>query len=426
MWDTKVTGFGARRQREAGGVHYVLKSKDRWHTIGKHGSPFTVEMVRAEALRLLGLIVSSKDPRSARCKKCRERALREGQSPRGMCNAIVTYDAQLVREAAMQFARRKFLHLAAGTAAVSAASYVASAQTYPTRPIALIVPIAAGGALDTGARIVGEKLQEKLRQPVLVENRPGAGSTLGAAYVAKAKPDGYTLLLIESSVVWMKWLTKNAPFDVINDLTPIAMFANAPLVLFAHPSFAANNVKELISYSRANPGKVSVGTAGVSTPHHLATAWLNTAAKIEITHVPYRGAAPALNDLLGGQIPLMWATPIAVMPFVEQGKVKVLGVATRQRIATLPQVATVAESGVPGFAVDIWLGIAAPANVPTDIVTCLDQTIREASELPEVQRRLSAVGLNSDYRNATQFRELIVSEHQKYGMIIREAGIQPE
>ena len=240
------------------------------------------------------------------------------------------------------------------------------------------------------------------------------------------KPDGYTLLLIESSVVWMKWLTKNAPFDVIKDLTPIAMFANAPLVLFAHPSFAANNVKELISYSRANPGKVSVGTAGVSTPHHLATAWLNTAAKIEITHVPYRGAAPALNDLLGGQIPLMWATPIAVMPFVEQGKVKVLGVATRQRIATLPQVATVAESGVPGFAVDIWLGIAAPANVPTDIVTRLDQTIREASELPEVQRRLSAVGLNSDYRNATQFRELIVNEHQKYGMIIREAGIQPE
>ena len=326
----------------------------------------------------------------------------------------------------MQFARRKFLHLAAGTAAVSAASYVASAQTYPTRPIALIVPIAAGGALDTGARIVGEKLQEKLRQPVLVENRPGAGSTLGAAYVAKAKPDGYTLLLIESSVVWMKWLTKNAPFDVIKDLTPIAMFANAPLVLFAHPSFTANNVKELISYSRANPGKVSVGTAGVSTPHHLATAWLNTAAKIEITHVPYRGSAPALNDLLGGQIPLMWATPIAVMPFVEQGKVKVLGVATRQRIATLPQVATVAESGVPGFAVDIWLGIAAPANVPTDIVTRLDQTIREASELPEVQRRLSAVGLNSDYRKATQFRELIVSEHQKYGMIIREAGIQPE
>jgi tripartite-type tricarboxylate transporter receptor subunit TctC len=126
-------------------------------------------------------------------------------------------------------------------------------------------------------RILSEKLQEKLQQPLIVENRPGAGSTLGSAYVAKAKPDGYTLLLIESSAVWMKWLTKNAPFDVINDLTPIAMFANTPLMLFAHPSFVPNNVKELIAYSRANPGKVSVATAGVSTPHHLATAWLNTA-----------------------------------------------------------------------------------------------------------------------------------------------------
>src|SRR5262245_37002695 len=317
----------------------------------------------------------------------------------------------------MKLPRRTFLHLAAGAAALPVVPHIAFAQAYPARPITLIVPTAAGGGLDTGARILTEKLQEKLRQPLSVENRPGAGSALGSAYVAKAKPDGYTLLLIESSVVWMKWLTKNAPFDVINDLAPIAMFANTPLVLFAHPSFAPNNVKELIEYSRANPGKVSVGTAGVSTPHHLATAWLNTAAKIEITHVPYRGAAPALNDLLGGQIPLMWATPIAVMPFVEQGKVKVLGIATRQRIATLPQVATVAESGVPGFAVDIWLGIAGPANIPPDIVMRLEQAIREASELPEVQKRLSAVGLNSDYRNATQFRELIVSEHQKYGTI---------
>jgi tripartite-type tricarboxylate transporter receptor subunit TctC len=326
----------------------------------------------------------------------------------------------------MKLSRRRFLYLGAGAAGASGTLRIAWAQAYPTRPITLIVPIAAGGGLDTGARILGEKLQEKLKQPLLVENRPGAGSTLGSAYVAKAKPDGYTLLLAESSLVWMKWVTKNAPFDVINDLTPIAMFANAPLVLFAHPSFAPNNLKELISYVRANPDKVSVGTAGVGTPHHLATAWLNTAAKIEITHVPYRGSAPALNDLLGGQIPLMWATPIAVMPFVEQGKVKVLGIATRDRIAMLPQVATVAESGVPGFAVDIWLGIAAPANVSQDVVTRLDQVIREASALPEVQKRLSIVGLSSNYRNAAQFRELIASEHQKYGMIIREAGIQPE
>ena len=247
----------------------------------------------------------------------------------------------------MKLPRRQFLHLAAGAAAMPAVSRFACAQTYPSRPVTLVVPIAAGGGLDTAARILAEKLQDKLGQPFVVENRPGAGSTVGANFVAKAKPDGYTLLLIEVSAVWAKWLTKNAPFDVTIDFTPIAMVATTPLVLFAHPSFAVNDINELIAYSKANPGKLSVGTAGVSTPHHLAAAWLNTAAKIDITHVPYRGAAPALNDLLGGQIPLIWATPVAVMPFVEQGKAKVLGVATQQRIPMLPQGPTVAESAVP-------------------------------------------------------------------------------
>jgi tripartite-type tricarboxylate transporter receptor subunit TctC len=322
--------------------------------------------------------------------------------------------------------RRQFLQLAAGAAALPAIPHVARAQSYPSRPVTLVVPIAAGGGLDTTARILAEKLQDNLKQPFVVENRPGAGSTVGTNLVAKAKPDGYTLLLMEVSAVWAKWLTKNAPFDVTGDFTPIAMVATTPLVLFAHPSFAVNDVKELIAYSKANPGKLSVGTAGVSTPHHLAAAWLNTAAKIDITHVPYRGAAPALNDLLGGQIPLMWATPVAVMPFVEQGKAKVLGVATQQRISMLPQVPTVAESAVPGFAVEIWLGIAAPANVPPEVVARVGQAIHEATELPEVQKRMSTLGLYVDFRNSEQFHELIVREHQKYGTIIREAGIQPE
>ena len=326
----------------------------------------------------------------------------------------------------MNLCRRQFLHQAAGVVALPTLSRMAWAQAYPTRPITLVVPIAAGGALDTAARILAEKLQDKFRQPFVVENRPGAGATLGSSYVAKAKPDGYTLLLMEVSTVWAKWLTRNTPFDVIDDFTPIAMFANAPLVLFAHPSFPANDIKELIAYSRTNPGKLSVGTSGVSTPHHLAAAWLNTAAKLEITHVPYRGAALALNDLLGGQIPLMWATPVAVMPFVEQGKVKVLGVATRQRISTLPEVATVVESGVQGFAVDIWLGIAAPAKVSPEVVARIGQAIREASELPDVQKRMSAVGLSGEYRDSSQFRELIISDHQKYGAVIREAGIKPD
>ena len=231
---------------------------------------------------------------------------------------------------------------------------IARAQTYPTRPITLVVPVAAGGGVDTAARILSEKLQEKLKQPVMVENRPGAGSMIGANFVAKANPDGHTLLLMEPGAVLAKWLNKSVPYDVTNDFAPIALVATQPLVLFAHPSLPVNDVKELIAYAKANPGKLSVGTAGIGSPHHLAAAWLNTAAKIEIMHVPYRGAAPALNDLLGGQIPLIWALPVAVMPFVEQGKVKALAVSTQQRFPMLPQVPTVAESAVPGFDIDFF------------------------------------------------------------------------
>src|SRR5215470_802427 len=234
----------------------------------------------------------------------------------------------------MNLPRRRFMHLAAGAAALPAVSQIARAETYPTRPIALVVPIAAGGAVDTAARIVAEKLQEKLQQSVVVENRPGAGSMIGSNFVAKAAPDGYTLLLMEPGAVLAKWLNRTVPFDVTSDFSPIAMVATSPLVLFAHPSVAFHDIKELIAYSRANPGKLSVGTPGLGTPHHLAAAWLNTAAKIHITHVPYRGATPALNDLLGGQIPLIWASPVAVLPFVEQGKVKALADASTRPDAT--------------------------------------------------------------------------------------------
>jgi tripartite-type tricarboxylate transporter receptor subunit TctC len=326
----------------------------------------------------------------------------------------------------MKLPRRRFLHLAAGAAVLPVASRIARAQTYPTRPITLVVPIAAGGAVDTAARIIAEKLQEKLQQSVVVENRPGAGSMIGTNFVAKAAPDGYTLLLMEPGAVLAKWLNKTVPFDVTSDFAPIAMVATSPLVLFAHPSLAVHDVKELITYSKANPRKLSVGTAGLGTPHHLAAVWLNTAAKIDITHVPYRGVAPALNDLLGGQIPLIWASPVAVMPFVEQGKAKALAVSTLQRDRKLPQVPTISESGVPGFETENWFGVAAPARVRQEIVAQVGQAIREATELPDVEKRMSTLGLNIDFRDGDQFRDLIVKDHQKYGAIIRTAGLQPD
>jgi tripartite-type tricarboxylate transporter receptor subunit TctC len=326
----------------------------------------------------------------------------------------------------MELPRRQFLSLAAGVAALAAVPRIAAAQAYPTRPVTLVVPVAAGGGVDTAARILAEKLQEKLQQTVVVENRPGAGSMVGANFVARANPDGHTLLLMEPAAVLAKWMNRTVPYDVINDFTPIALVATQPLVLFAHPSLPVNDVKELIAYSKANPGKLSVGTAGVGSPHHLAAMWLNTAAKIEIAHVPYRGAAPALNDLLGGQIPLIWALSVAVMPFVEQGKVKALAVSTRQRFVQLPQVPTVAESAVPGFDVDFFYGIAAPAKVQPGVVARVGDAIREITELPGVRARMSTLGMSVDFRDSEQFRELIAQEYQKYRAVIHDAGIQPE
>jgi tripartite-type tricarboxylate transporter receptor subunit TctC len=324
----------------------------------------------------------------------------------------------------MKLPRRQFLHLAAGATATLALPRVARAQTYPTRQITLVVPVAAGGGVDTAARILSEKLQEKLKQAVVVENRPGSGSMIGANFVAKATPDGYTLLLLEPGAVIAEWLNK-APYDVTNDFTPIALVATEPLGLFAQPSLPVNDVKELIAYCKANPGKLSVGTAGVGSPHHLAAAWLNTAAKIEITHVPYRGVAPALADLLGGQIPLIWALPVSVMPFVEQGKVKVLGVSTQQRFPMLPKVPTVAESGVSGFDVNFFFGVAAPAKVPPAVVGRLEQALHEIADLPDVQARLSKLGMSVDFRDSGQFRNMIGREDEKYGTVVREAGIHP-
>jgi tripartite-type tricarboxylate transporter receptor subunit TctC len=326
----------------------------------------------------------------------------------------------------MKPSRRRFLHLAAGAAALPIAFRIAWGQTYPTRPITLVVPIATGGAVDTAARIIAEKLQITLHQPVVVENRSGAGSVVGTNFVAKAAPDGYTLLLMEPGAVLAKWLNQTVPFDVTGDFLPIAMVATSPLVLFAHPSASFRDVQELIAYSRDNPRKLSVGTPGVGTPHHLAAAWLNTAAKIEITHVPYRGAGPALNDLLGGQIPLIWASPVAVLPYVAQGRVRALGVSARQRAAILPQVPTFSESDVPGFDIVNWFGVAAPVKVSLEAVARIGLAVRGVTELPDVQRRMSALGLDLDFRGSEQFRELIVRDHQKYGAIIREAGIRSD
>ena len=295
-----------------------------------------------------------------------------------------------------------------------------------SRPITLVAPFAAGGGVDAVARILAEKLTGKLGQNVVVENRPGAGGLVGIDSVARAAPDGHTILMMDIAAVLIKWLHKNTPFDVAKDFTPIAKVVNAQLMLFAHPSLPAKNIQDVIAYARANPDKLSVGIPGVGTPHHLAAAMFNATTKLNITAVPYRGAAPALNDLVGGQIPMAWSTPAAVMPFVQAGKVRPLAVATLQRVPLMPDVPTMAESGFPGFSVEIWFGVAAPKGASAEFVARVGKAVREVTELPDVQKRMATLGFILDYADSKAFGDLIVSDHMKYGKVIRDAGIAPK
>jgi tripartite-type tricarboxylate transporter receptor subunit TctC len=314
--------------------------------------------------------------------------------------------------------------LAAIAAALMSVSVQAQTPAGDNR-ITLVVPIAPGGGVDAIGRLIAEKLQERLKQSVVVENRVGAGGAVGADSVAKAAPDGRTLLLIESSSTLHKWLHKNVPFDVIADFAPVSRVATTSLLLFANPSFAPNNPSEVIAHAKANPGKVSVGTPGVGTPHHLAMLMMNSTAKVDITHVPYRGTGPSLNDLLGGQIPMIWAAPIAVMPHVASGKVKVLGTASAQREAALPQVPTMEESGMPGFRLQLFFGVAAPAKTPAALVERLDREIKAVTAMPEVKARMAKLGFQDGYADSATFREQLTTEHRRNGEIIRAAGIQP-
>lgn len=308
---------------------------------------------------------------------------------------------------------------------ILALSAPAQAQLNPSRPITMVVPIGAGGGVDATGRLIAEKLQERLKQPVVVENRPAGGGMVGTDSVAKAPPDGHTLLVIESSAVLHKWFRKDVPYDVVADFAPVAQVATSPLMLFAAPSFPPNDIKELIALAKKEPGKLSAGTPGVGTPHHLALVMMNALAKIEIVPVPYRGAALSLNDLLASQIPMIWAAPTAVMPHVAAGKAKVLGVASAQRLPSLPQVPTVSESGVSGFAIEVFFGVATPAKTPPDLVARLSKEIAEISKQPDVQERIIKAGLVPTYLDSEPFRALIRNDHERFGKIIRDAGIMP-
>ena len=312
--------------------------------------------------------------------------------------------------------------------AFAAAAIAASAQTpaTDTRPVTLVVPIAAGGGVDIIGRQFAAKLSDRLGQAWVVENRTGAGGAIGADTVAKATPDGHTVLLMETSSVLHKWLHKDVPFDVVTDFAPVAEIATTPILLFSGPASPVSDLKNLIAYAKANPGKLTVGTPGVGTPHHLAALMFNVMAGVEITHVPYKGTAPALTDLLGGQIPLIWSTPNSLMPYIESGKIKPLAVASPERVAILPNVPTVRESGYPSFDVTVWYGVSGPAKTPADVVARYGKAIADVDTMPDVEQKLTPLGYSLRYFDSRQFADTIAKDYARYGKLIQGAGINPD
>jgi len=312
--------------------------------------------------------------------------------------------------------------------AILLAPLLALAQSYPTKPVRLIVPFAPGGAADTIARAAGNRISEALGQPVIIDNRPGGLATIGADVVAKAAPDGYTLLLAVSPPhTTSPFFIKNLPFDNIRDFTPVAIIATFPQAIVVHPSFPANTLKELIEQVKKNPGKIFFGTSGTGTAQHLGGLQLNKATGMDMPHIGYKGGAQATTDLLGGQIQVGILTLSNVIPHVRTGKLRLIAMMESTRSKAVPEVPTVAEAGVPGFATpDTWIGLMGPARLPLPIVRQLNAAVGKALEFPDVRSRLEAAGFEAGVATQEAFAESISKSYSVYKKIVDDAGIKPE
>jgi tripartite-type tricarboxylate transporter receptor subunit TctC len=289
--------------------------------------------------------------------------------------------------------------------------------------IVVVVAFGPGSGIDFAGRLIAEKLSKQLGLPVVVENRPGAGGMTGAEFVSNAQPDGGALLLMDSATVLQKWLHKNVLFNVLTDFAPVSKMTNSTLLLCAQSSFPCNSIKELVALARSEPGKLSCGTSGVGSPHHLDFLLFNSLAHINIVNVTYRSSLAAVDDLLGGQIPLAWSGLTAVKGHVEAGTLKALGSASEHREPLLPNVPTFAEQDVPGVVVNNWFGIAAPANTPSDIVAQLGKELAVIARDPDFAEHLKKSGFNATYLDPQQFRAEINDDYERFGKLIRDAGI---
>jgi tripartite-type tricarboxylate transporter receptor subunit TctC len=321
--------------------------------------------------------------------------------------------------------RRQFLHLAAGAAALPSVSRVASAQAYPTRPVRIIVGFAPGSASDIVARLLGQWLSERLGQQFIIEHRPGAASNIATEAVVRAPPDGYTLLVVSTASAINATLYDKLSFNFIRDIAPVASVIRGPTVMVVNPSVPAKSVPEFIAYAKANPGKLTMASGGIGSGTHLPGELFKMMAGVNMVHVPYRGGGPALTDLLGGQVQVMFPSTVSSIEYIRAGRLRALAVTTATRSDALPDVPTVDEF-VPGYEASAWFGVGAPKATPAEIVEKLNKEINASLADPKMKARLADVGGTALSGSPADFGKLIAEETEKWAKVIKSAGIKPE
>ncbi len=312
--------------------------------------------------------------------------------------------------------------LAACTLALAAAGGNAGAQDYPSRPIHLVIPFAAGGMTDIVARVLGQKFSELLKQPIIIDNKPGAASTIGTDYVAKSAPDGYTLAMISTTHVIGPWLYKNLPYDALKDFAPIAKLIEGPYVLVVNPKVPAKNVAELVALAKAQPGKLDYASSGNGSTQHLTGALFAQLAGVQINHIPYKGSGQAMQDLIGGQVALEFVGIPGILPQLKAGRIRALAVTTAKRSPDLPDVPTMEEAGVKGYVATSWLGLVAPAKTPKNVLLILEQATNKALADPQARKTLAAAGVEVSTGSAAEFEQLLRSEYEKWGKVAAATG----